>query len=94
MGKLRGTAITPTLHTACYGFVESNLKCGLLLPGNSTDADRAICGSLPDLSCTPMFKKLGIIYKNRNNFASPCNLPLTINYNMYSKDIKPYIYAM
>lgn len=56
----------------CYrAYVESALRYGLMLWGNSTDWNRvfvaqkkcirAICGILPDESCQPIFKELGLM---------------------------------
>lgn len=54
-----------------HAYVESILRYGVIMWGNSTDTNRAfvaqkkcirsICGLKPEESCRPMFKKLGLL---------------------------------
>lgn len=69
--KVTKTATRNTALTAYFAYVESVLRYGLIIWGNSTDINRAfiaqkkciraICGTAPDEPCRPLFKKLGIL---------------------------------
>lgn len=69
--KLTKSASRNTAVVAYYAYVESVLRYGLIIWGNSTDINkvfvaqkkciRSICGIPPDESCRPHFKKLKIL---------------------------------
>lgn len=69
--KLTKVASRNTAMTAYYAYIESVLRYGLIIWGNSTDVGkvfvaqkkciRAICGVAPDVSCKPLFKDLHIL---------------------------------
>lgn len=69
--KLTKVANKATALTAYFAYVESVLRYGLVIWGNSTNSHRAfvaqkkcvraICGVAPDKSCRPLFKLLNIL---------------------------------
>lgn len=69
--KLTKVATKNTALTAYFAYVESVLRYGLILWGNSTDANkafiaqkkciRAICGTAPDEPCRRLFKSLNVL---------------------------------
>ena len=69
--KLRTVSDEKTAGIAYKGYVESILRYGLIMWGNSTDVGqafiaqkkclRAICGVSPLDSCKPLFKKLNLL---------------------------------
>lgn len=71
LGKLTRVASRQAAITAYYAYVESVLRYGVLVWGNSTDANkafiaqkkciRAIMMMTPDMSCMPLFKSLKIL---------------------------------
>lgn len=71
LGKLTRVASRDTALTAYFAYVESVLRYGLLVWGNSTDVNKAfvaqkkcirsIVGVAPDVSCKQLFKALYIL---------------------------------
>lgn len=69
--KLTRIASRSTALTAYFAYIESVLRYGLIMWGNSTEVEkafiaqkkcvRAICGTAPDEPCKPLFKHLKIL---------------------------------
>lgn len=69
--KVKNITNVKTAITSYHAYVESVLRYGLIMWGNSTDQNRAfiaqkkciraITGLRPDESCRPIFKKLGLL---------------------------------
>lgn len=69
--QIRNITNIKTSVTTYRAYVESVLRYGLIMWGNSTDQNRAfvaqkrciraLCGLKPDESCRPMFKKLDLL---------------------------------
>lgn len=69
--NLRNISNKKTAILAYFAYIESTLRYGLIIWGNSTDIQkafvaqkrciRAICNIAPDVSCRPFFKTLNIL---------------------------------
>lgn len=69
--KICKVATRKTATMAYFSYVESVLRYGLIIWGNSTDIKhafiaqkkcvRAICSAKPDVSCKPLFRELNIL---------------------------------
>lgn len=71
LNQIKNVTNRKTAIITYHAYIESILRYGLIIWGNSTDKNRAfiaqkkciraICGIRPDESCEPIFKKLGLL---------------------------------